>query len=71
MTTSGRFSILSLALGMIHFVIGFQAVHASTITASKIDWQKSVSKDEKLHQGTYPTMIYAISDRNGGPEGAK
>lgn len=56
---------------MILLVIGFQAVQASTINASKIDWQKSVSVDEKLHQNTYPAMINAISDNNGGPEGVK
>ena len=56
---------------MILLVIGFQAVQASTINASKIDWQKSVSVDEKLHQSTYPVMINAISDRNGGLEVAK
>jgi len=70
-TIRGRFSIFCLALGMILLVIGFQAVHASTITASKIDWQESVNKDEKLHQSTYPTMISVISDRNGGLEVAK
>ena len=56
---------------MILLVIGVRAVRAYTINAYTIDWLKSVSEDEKLHQSTHPAMINAISDNNGGPEGVK
>ena len=71
MTIRGRFSIFCLAAGMILLVIGFQAVQASTINAYKIEWLKSVSEVEKLHQSTYPVNINASSDSNGSPEGVK
>lgn len=46
---------------MILLVIGFQAVQASTVNTYKIERQKSLSDDEKLHQSKYPVIIDALA----------
>lgn len=61
MTIRGRFSIFCLVEGMILLVIGFQAVQASTVNTYKIERQKSLSDDEKLHQSKYPVIINALA----------
>ena len=71
MAISRGFSIFFLAAGTILLVTSLQAVQASTMNDCKIDWLKSVSEDERLHQSTSPATIKASGDSNGGPEGVK
>ena len=55
--TKRRWSLIFyLAEVMILLVISFQAVQVSTSNTNKIDRLKTVSKDEKLHQRTYPLI---------------